>query len=69
MAYKRLANLTDDELNEQIVIQEQGINNKEIFSSIRLRNLLTERIRRYDLKLAMLKAELNGMNNQNKAKQ
>ena len=59
MAYKKIANLTDTELDEQIVIQEQGIANKQICSPIRLNNLLNERIRRCELKIAIAKAELN----------
>ena len=45
MAYKKTANLTDSELDEQVAIQEQGIADKRICTPIRLNNLLDERIR------------------------
>jgi hypothetical protein len=61
MAYKKTANLNDSELDEQIAIQEQGIADKRICTPIRLNNLLDERIRRCELKIAIAKAELNQM--------
>ena len=65
MAYKKIASLTDLELDEQIAAQEQGIANKQICSPIRLNNLLNERIRRCELKIAVIRAELKGMANNN----
>lgn len=64
MAYKKTANLTDSELDEQIAIQKQGIAEKRICSPIRLNNLLNERIRRSETKIALAKAELNQMASQ-----
>lgn len=61
MAYKKIADLSDSELDEQIAAQEEGIRNKQIHSSGRLNNLLNERIRRCEFKIALLKAELKGM--------
>jgi len=64
MAYKKTANLTDSELDEQIAIQKQGIANKQICSPVRLNNLLDERIQRSQSKIALAKAELNQMASQ-----
>jgi len=64
MGYKKTSDLSDFELNEQIVIQKQGIANRQICSPVRLNNLLDERIRRNEAKIALVNAELNQMTNQ-----
>jgi len=61
MTYKKIANLTDQELNEEIAIQEKGITEKRVFTRIRINNLLNESVRRYEFKIAVAKAELRGM--------
>ena len=61
MTYTKTANLTDAELDKQIAIQEQGIADKRICTPTRLNNLLGERIRRCETKIAITQAELNQM--------
>lgn len=64
MAYRKTADLSDKELDEQIAIEKQGIDNKQICSPVRFNNLLDERIRRTQSKIVLAKAELNQMTDQ-----
>jgi len=59
MAYKKLADLTDNELDLQITAEKQGIEAKQICSPRHLNNLLDERIRRSHFKIVVLAAQLN----------
>lgn len=69
MAYRKTADLTDSELDEQIGIERQEIEDKKICSPVRFNNLLDERIRRSQSKIAVMRAELNQATSQSDALQ